>query len=113
VRRWNFNDHALVIELRGRLLRTHSAYEKPIPGSKGCCKPARVVFPFPFGAQGLREMSEVKIMETEDGTRSYGTIQGLSLQDDGSYRLSGAFGEVLVQSMAVRFEITSQKQCGR
>jgi len=113
VRRWNYNDNALIFELRGRLLKTHSAYEKPLSASKGCCKPARVVFPFPFGAQGLREMSEVKITETEDGTRSYGTIQELSLQEDGSYRVSGAFGEVLVQSMAVRFEVTSQKQCTR
>ena len=58
-------------------------------------------------------MSEVKITETEDGTRSYGTIKELSLQEDGSYLVSGAFGEVLVQSMAVRFEVTSQRQCTR
>lgn len=113
VRRWNFNDHALIIELRGHLLPNHPAFEKPDQGSAVCCKPARVVFPFPSDARGLREMSEVRFMQSESGTRSYGTIQGLRLEQDGSYLLSGSFGEVTINSMAVRFEVTSQKQCTR
>jgi hypothetical protein len=113
VRRWNFNEHALIIELRGHLLPTHPAFEKPVNGAKACCKPARVVFPFPSEAQGLRAMSEVRFVESESGTRSYGTIAGLTLEEDGSYLVSGTFGEVTIQSMAVRFEVTSQKQCVR
>jgi hypothetical protein len=112
IRRWHYNDHALIIELRGHLLPTHPAFETPVLGSTSCCKPARVVFPFPSEATGLKAMSEVRFMETEGGIRSYGAIQKLSLNEDGRYLVSGSFGEVTVNSMAVRFEVTSQKQCG-
>ena len=113
VLRWSLLENALVIEVEGSLLPSHHSYEKPLPGSRACYKPARLVFPFPAEVLGLLSMSEAERTESPGGAPNYGTILGLSLKDDARYRVSGEFGEIAVQSMAVRFEITSQRQCAR
>lgn len=109
--RWRSSDAALVLEVEGVLQPVHPAYERPLQGSDVCCKPARVVFPFPWEVRGLKEMRAAAEAGPSASPWDFGTIERLTLETDGNYRLSGAFGEVTVQSMAVRFEIVSQKQC--
>jgi len=113
VARWYHSDAALVIEVEGLLLPAHPSYEKPIPGSFACYKPARLVFPFPQEVVGLLAMSESRLRSDLDGPEDFGTVGGLNIEVGDRYRVSGAFGEVSISSMAVRFEVTSQMQCGR
>jgi hypothetical protein len=111
VRRWRSSDAALILEVEGVLQPVHPAYERPRQGSEVCCKPGRLVFPFPREVKGLKEMRAAADAGPSVSPSDFGIIERLSLESDGSYRLSGAFGEVTVQSMAVRFEIVTQKQC--
>lgn len=109
--RWHDSESAFVVELRGILTPLHPAFEMPRGGNQDCCKPSRVVFPFPREVAGLRPMREALSQPSEAGATPFGFIQDLLQDVDGSYRMSGPFGEVMIRSMPVRFEVTSQKPC--
>lgn len=96
----------LTIELEVSLWPGHPAYEGSRPGEHTCYRPATLAFEGVASASGLRPQAEVPGHLDRDGTRDYGSVDGLE-GADGVFRLAGEMGDVTVRAAALRLLVES------
>src|SRR5438094_9384182 len=91
---WRMERDRLVFNVLASLSPGHPAYAPPPPSDWTCYRAAELIFDGTRQVTGLKEMEKVRPTVDPDGTADYGNIDSLSRDDDGTFMLSGDFGEV-------------------
>lgn len=103
---WRYDAPAgrLTIEVEASLWPGHPAYEPPAAGEHTCYRRATLTFEGVASVSGLRTQSGVPGHLDADGTRDYGSVDGLEGADR-VFRLAGEMGDVTVAAAVLRLRI--------
>src|SRR3546814_646704 len=102
---WRQVDGSLIFEIEASLWPGHPHYAEPPKSDWTCYRRATLTFPQASLVEGLRSMAEAPSTTDPDGSVDYGTIDTLHRNEDGSYLLTGDFGEITIHSEALTFDI--------
>ena len=102
---WKETEDDLVFQVEASLWPGHPKYAEPPKSDWTCYKKATLSFPLKKRVDGLRPMSEVSYSTDADGSIDYGNIYMLQRNGDGSYRLCGNFGDVIIESDNLIFRL--------
>ncbi len=104
---WSYHSGQLTFDLEASLWPGHPQYEPPRPNEWTCYKPATLVFIQPSSVTGLKDMHEVRTVSNADGTVDYGSLESIELTPP-VYRVSGPFGDVTVETVAMESVIKAR-----
>jgi hypothetical protein len=102
---WRQEHERLVFSVLASLWPGHPSYTPPPPGDWTCYRAAELIFDGATNVTGLKEMKDVRPTIDPDGSADYGNIDWFSRNDDGTFTVSGDFGEVRVTAEGMRLAV--------
>ncbi len=105
---WSVENDRLTFEVEASIWPDSPHYEPPLPDKFTCYKHATLVFHGFDSIDGLKNMEDVKYSIDLNGSRDFGNIDVLEVQEDG-YRVVGDFGDVTVSGGVMRFAVNPEK----
>jgi hypothetical protein len=103
---WEEAEDELRICIRASLWPGHPDYTEPKPDEWTCYKDAMLVFLKKTSVSGLPAMDQVDHNIDPDGSIDYGGLNTLSLNPDGTYCLTGGFGQVSIECSGLEIQIS-------
>jgi hypothetical protein len=95
---WQFTSGALLIDLDLFLCPAHPFYEKPRPSQGACFRPAEIQFPECTAVNGVRSDAPDSDFSDIAGAVGSGKISDFRRIGEGSYQLSGEFGDIEISA---------------
>lgn len=102
---WRQEHERLVFSVLVSLWPGHPSYTPPPPNDWTCYRAAELIFDRARKVAGLKEMQDVRPAIDADGSVDYGNIDSLARNDDGTFTVSGEFGEVRVTADGIRLAV--------
>ena len=99
---WRVEQDRLVFDVEISLHAGHPSYLPPRPGEWACYRRGQLIFNGARDVQGLRSMSDVRPTIDPDGSADYETIHSFAQEDDGTFLISGGFGDVRLRADGFR-----------
>jgi hypothetical protein len=103
---WSYDrsGRRLTFELEASLWPGHPAYVVPPPSEWTCYRPAVLAFDDVLSVAGLWDVAAARATVDPDGSRDYGSIEGLRREDD-VFRFTGEMGDVAVRAARVQLTL--------
>jgi hypothetical protein len=102
---WGMHGDDLRFDLELALVPGHPAYTLPKPDERTCWHPGTLTFLAVRSIRGLDPQDQVRSAIDADDKLDYGNIDTFE-EVAGEYRLSGDFGDVLLESNRPRIHLT-------